>query len=98
VADLEGLAIHPDLAGGPALLVSNQGASNFKAFRLPALEPLGTFGVAGARETDGIAVEPSNLGGPFAKGLFACHTATEPRCPVLVVPWPRVAEALGRNP
>jgi len=98
VADLEGLAIHPDVGGGPALLVSNQGASNFKVFRLPDLAPLGTFGVAGARETDGIAVEAAGLGGPFSNGLFACHTATEPRCPVLVVPWPRVAEALDRNP
>jgi 3-phytase len=98
VADLEGLTIHPDVSGGPALVVSNQGASNFKVFRLPDLVPLGTFGVAGARETDGIAVEPKNLGGPFASGLFACHTATEPRCPVLLVPWSRVTEALERNP
>jgi 3-phytase len=98
VDDLEGVAIHPDLAGGPALLVSNQGASNFKVFRLPDLAPLGTFGVAGARATDGIAVEPRDLGGPWSGGLFACHTATEPRCPVLVVPWPRIAEVLERKP
>jgi len=96
-ADLEGLAIHPNLEGGPALVVSNQGSSNFKVFRLTDVAPLGTFGVAGARESDGVAVEPTNLGGAFTTGLFACHTATEPRCPVLLVPWQRVADALQRS-
>lgn len=92
--DVEGLAIHPNVGGGPALVVSNQGRNNFKVYRLGGdFALLGTFTVRGALDTDGLDLTTTDLGPPFAKGLFACHTDVIPR-PVLLVPWDRVAEAL----
>jgi 3-phytase len=104
-ADVEGLAIHPNVGGASALVVSNQSCDNFKVYRLPgcgapgrdanrAFEFLGTFAVEGARDTDGIDIAATNLGGPFTSGLFACHTDSDGRS-VLLVPWDRVLGALA---
>jgi len=98
-ADVEGLAIYR--LGGKAqgyLLVSNQGAHNFKVFELAGEHKyVGTFTIAGAKETDGIDVTNVGLGGRFAKGLFACHTHSLKGvrgCPVLLTPWSRIAASL----
>ncbi|MDP6635766.1 MAG: phytase [Phycisphaerae bacterium] len=96
-ADVEGLAIYR-FAGGKEgyLLVSNQGAHNFKVFDLSGGHKLiGTFAVTGSQETDGIDVTNVNLGGKFAKGLFACHSNRKKGggCPVLLTPWSDIANS-----
>lgn len=98
-ADVEGLAIYR-LAGKARgyLLVSNQGRDNFKVFELAGEHKyIGTFTIAGAKETDGIDVTNVNLGGRFAGGLFACHThglRGVRGCPVLLTPWSDIATSL----
>ena len=97
-ADVEGLAIYR-FAGGKEgyLIVSNQGAHNFKVFSLTGAHKfLGTFSIAGAHETDGIDVTNVNLGGPLAKGMFACHSNSKRGggCPVLLTPWSRIAKSI----
>ena len=94
-ADAEGIAIHPNVAGqGRCLVVSNQSRDDFKVYRLDGrFTFVGTFEVAGARDTDGLDVTAADLGGPFAEGLFACHTDRQGK-PVLLVPWARIAAGL----
>jgi 3-phytase len=97
-SDVEGLTIYR-FAGGKEgyLLVSNQGAHNFKVFSLTGKhEFLGTFTIAGASETDGIDVTNVNLGGPFAKGMFACHSNRKRGggCPVLLTGWAKIAKSI----
>ena len=97
--DVEGLAIYRRPGGKGYLIVSNQGPSNFKVYQLAAPHTyVGTFTIAGATDTDGIAVTNVALGRPFAKGLFACHTARiagHKGCPVLLTPWPDIAASLS---
>ncbi|MDP7288199.1 MAG: phytase [Phycisphaerae bacterium] len=94
-ADVEGLAIYRFKGGKEGyLLVSNQGAHNFKVFDLaPGHKLIATFAVNGSQETDGIAVTNVNLGGKFDKGLFACHSNRKKGggCPVLLTPWSDIA-------
>ncbi|MDP6546270.1 MAG: phytase [Phycisphaerae bacterium] len=97
-SDVEGLTIYR-FAGGKEgyLIVSNQGAHNFKVFDLTGGHKfLGTFTIAGAEETDGIDVTNVNLGGPFAKGMFACHSNRKRGggCPVLLTPWANIAKSI----
>ncbi len=94
--DVEGLAVHPNVGGqGRCLVVSNQSRDDFKVYRMDrAFTFVGTFEVAGAHHTDGLDVTAADLGGPFAGGLFACHTASGGK-PVLLVPWAKIAEALA---
>lgn len=95
-ADVEGLAIHPGVGGGPALVVSNQSRNRFNVYRLGGdFAYLGAFAVRGASDTDGIDIAAADLGGQFSGGLFACHTDAGGR-PVLLVPWRRISEALER--
>ena len=97
-SDVEGLAIYRFGEGKEGyLIVSNQGAHNFKVFTLTGGHKfLGTFTVAGAEETDGIDVTNVNLGGPFAGGMFACHTNKKRGggCPVLLTPWEKIAKSI----
>jgi len=93
-ADVEGLAIYYLPGGGGYLIVSNQGRSNFKVYERAAPHKfLGTFAIAGAKETDGLDVSNASLGQHFPKGLFVCHTA-EGNCPILLTPWESVARAI----
>lgn len=94
VPDVEGLAIHPKTPWGPCLIVSSQGNSTFKVYRLGGdFALVGTFSVRGAVDTDGLDVTSVDLGQPFSQGLFVCHTGSQGR-PVLLVPWAKIAEAL----
>ena len=97
-SDVEGLAIYRFASGKEGyLLVSNQGAHNFKVFALSGEhEFLGTFTISGSEETDGIDVTNVNLGGPFDKGMFACHSNRKQGggCPVLLTPWSKIAESV----
>jgi len=98
-ADVEGLAIYRFAKGADGyLLVSNQGAHNFKVFGLTGEHKfIGTFAITSASETDGIDVTNVNLGGKFAKGLFACHSNRKQGggCPVLLTPWSDIAKSIS---
>lgn len=92
--DVEGLALYYLPRGKGYLLVSNQGSNNFKIYeRDGAHQYVGTFAIQGAQDTDGIDVTNASLGGPFARGLFACHTG-KGNCPILLTPWEAVARAV----
>ena len=97
--DVEGLAIYRRDGGKGYLIVSNQGPSNFKVYQLAApYKYVGTFTIAGANDTDGIDVTNAGLGGRFAKGLFACHTAGirgHKGCPVILTAWADIAASLN---
>jgi len=95
-SDVEGLTIYDAGGGKGYLLVSSQGSSDFKVYRRGGgHEYVGTFRVGGAAATDGIDVCPAGLGPAFARGLFACHSdrTVHGACPVLLVPWQRIAES-----
>lgn len=94
VADVEGLAIYRRPNGAGYLLVSNQGANNFKVYERGGKHAfLGTFAVRGAHDSDGLDVCNAALGPNFPKGLFACHTGVD-NCPVLLTRWELIAEAM----
>jgi len=93
--DVEGLAIYHLPGGKGYLLVSNQSRDRFNVYRRTgAHEYLGTFSVQGAGDTDGIDVTNAALGPGFGKGLFACHSGTLGRCPVILARWDDVAAAV----
>jgi len=92
--DVEGVAIYHMPGGKGYLIVSSQGSNCFKVYRREGGHGfVGTFSVRGARDTDGIDVTAAALAGPFAKGLFACHTDSAGR-PVLLTPWERIARSI----
>lgn len=94
VGDVEGLAIYYLPEGKGFLLVSNQSRDNFKVYRREGGHPfIGTFAIVGAKDTDGLDVTNVNLGPRFPSGLFACHSAQDDRCPVLLTSWPAIAKA-----
>jgi 3-phytase len=76
VADVEGVAILPDGAGGGFLLISSQGDNAYAAYDLASgkfvrrfrIAPSGDIG--GTSETDGIEFAPGQFGAPFGDGLF----------------------------
>lgn len=93
VGDVEGLAIYYLPQGRGFLLVSNQSRDNFKVYRREGgHEFVGTFAIAGAKDTDGLDVTNMNLGPRFPSGLFACHSAEGNRCPILLTPWPSISK------
>jgi len=92
VGDIEGLAIYYLPQGKGFLVVSNQSRDNFKVYRREATHGfIGTFAIAGVKETDGLDVINVNLGSRFPSGLFACHSAEENQCPVLLTSWASIA-------
>ncbi|MBS0262052.1 MAG: phytase [Planctomycetes bacterium] len=94
--DVEGLAIVPGPENGQLLLVSDQGRSRFRAYRLNESPTfVGEFAVAGARNTDGIDVVAQPVGPKFPRGLFICHTDQTPRA-LLVVSWETIARDLWK--
>lgn len=94
--DIEGLAIYSTGMAQGYLIVSSQGNSTFKVYeRTGGHRFIGSFAVQNTRETDGIDAGSINFGGPFSKGLFACHNgASEEKCPVLLVSWEPIAKGL----
>ncbi|MCX8042822.1 MAG: phytase [Desulfobacterota bacterium] len=95
-ADVEGITIYREQGGGGYIIVSSQGNSRFNVYeRKPPHRFLGSFHIRGVRFTDGIDVTGGNFGDEFTDGLFACHNgAAKERCPVVLVPWHAIAEAL----
>jgi 3-phytase len=103
VADVEGITLHRDGAGGGFLLVSSQGASRIDVYDRVDHAYYGSFRVrAGAvtgevTETDGLAVS-SVPQGEFEDGLLVLHdgerrdaTATNYK----LVRWDDVSDAMG---
>lgn len=102
VADVEGLALAPEGADGGWLIASSQGDNAFAVFRLPAMEPVGRFGVAAGEfgsveETDGIELVAGDFGPMFPEGLFVAQDGkNEPRAQNFkLVSWRSIKEALG---
>lgn len=90
--DVEGLAIFPLADDTGYLLVSDQSKNTYRVYRREGKhEYIGSFTVVGATDTDGIEVVGRRLGPSFPNGLFACHTNSKHPCPVLLVPWERIA-------
>lgn len=105
--DVEGLAIHPQRGW---LVVSSQGSDSFAIYDIrPPFAQRGTFaigtnaalGIDAVSETDGLALSPANLGGPYADGLLVVQDGHKrlPHGPqnFKLVPWQAVEQALRRR-
>lgn len=78
VGDVEGLAIVQGMSGTRYLVLSDQGASQFRAYRLgDQLEYHGSFAVTGVERTDGLDLTFAACGPTFPSGLLACHSDVE---------------------
>lgn len=102
VADVEGLAIAPEGKDGGYLVASSQGDNAYAVFRLPGMEPVGRFRIAGGafgsvEETDGIELDNRGFGADFPAGLFIAQDGMNaPQAQNFkYVRWDAVLEALG---
>jgi 3-phytase len=107
-ADVEGIGIFRGKDGGGFVVVSNQGADNYAVYRRESDNAfIGHFsivandesGIDGASETDGLDVTSVPVGKAFPHGLLVVQdgrniTPAE-RQNFKLVPWERVAAALG---
>jgi len=106
--DVEGVAIYYGPNGTGYLIASNQGADNYAVYeRQGDNKFLGHFhivadeatGIDGASETDGLDVTSANLGPAFPHGALIVQDGRNisplARQNFKIVPWERVAEALG---
>ena len=105
--DLEGIGLY-DLGNGRGYLVlSSQGNNTYALFRREgANDYIGSFavladparGIDGISETDGLDVVSTNLGGPFAHGLFIAqdgrNIAPQENQNFKLVPWSAIAGVL----
>ena len=110
-ADVEGMSLWRGAGGTGFLVVSNQGEDNYAVYRREgANEFVGKFhvvaneelGIDGASETDGLDVTSAALGPGLDHGLLVVQdgrnlTPTE-RQNFKLVPWSRIATALGLSP
>ncbi len=108
VADLEGVAIWHGEGGKGFLILSNQGADNYAAYRLEGDNAfVGLFhvvadsarGIDGISETDGLDVTSVTLGARFPDGLFVAqdgrNLTPRERQNYKYVSWRAIAESLG---
>jgi len=107
-ADVEGVTIYYGPNGTGYIIASNQGADNFAVYdRQGENKFLGLFhivadeatGIDGASETDGLDVTSADLGPEFPHGALIVQDGRN-ISPVekqnfKIVPWERVAQALG---
>lgn len=106
--DVEGLSIYFGPDGAGYLIASNQGADNYAVYeRAGDNKFLGLFhlvadeesGIDGVSETDGLDVTSANLGPTFPNGLLIVqdgrNITPDDRQNFKLVPWERVAEAMG---
>lgn len=107
-ADVEGVAIHRGPDGTGWIVLSNQGADNYAVYRRGGDNDFVGFfsivandalGIDGASETDGLDVTSADMGPDFPGGLLVVQdgrnlTPVE-RQNFKLVPWSRVAAALG---
>ena len=110
-ADVEGMSLWRGAGGTGYLVVSNQGEDNYAVYRREgANEFVGKFhvvaneelGIDGASETDGLDVTSAALGPGLEHGLLVVQdgrnlTPTD-RQNFKLVPWSRIATALGLSP
>lgn len=110
-ADVEGIGIFRGKDGAGYLVVSNQGADNYALYRREGDNAFVGFfsivandelGIDGASETDGLDVTSAPLGGQFPHGMLVVQdgrniTPVE-RQNFKLVPWERIAAALGLPP
>jgi len=99
VADVEGLTLYVRGDGGGYLIASaqSQGADvrDVVYQRADANAWVGTFRVADTDETDGMDVTNFPLGSAFPHGVFVAHDAAPTPSRHHLVPFERVAAALG---
>lgn len=106
--DIEGLTIFYATDSTGYLIASSQGNNTYAVFeREGGNRYLGSFGILGGAidgtyDTDGIDVTGSNLGGPFASGLFVAQDGanTDEQGKMMpqnfkLVGWEKVSDALG---
>jgi 3-phytase len=107
-ADVEGVAIFYAPGGTGYLVVSNQGADDYAVYeRAGDNRFIGKFsvvandqlGIDGTSETDGLDVTSAPLGAAFPSGVLVVqdgrNIAPRQRQNFKLVPWERVAAALG---
>jgi 3-phytase len=106
--DVEGVGIFHGRDGAGYLVVSNQGADNYAVYRREgdnafighfAIVANDVLGIDGASETDGLDVTSAAVGKAFPQGLLVVQdgrniTPAEKQN-FKLVPWERVAAALG---
>ena len=107
-ADVEGVAIFRGKGGTGYLIVSNQGADNYAVYRREddnafvgffSIVANDELGIDGASETDGLEVTDAPLGRLFPQGMLVVQDGRNitpvGRQNFKLVPWDRVAAALG---
>jgi 3-phytase len=107
-ADLEGIGLFDRGGGRGYLVLSSQGNDTYAVFRREGNNAyVGSFavvadpalGIDGASETDGLDVTSRPLGPAFPQGLFIAqdgrNVAPRERQNFKLVPWERIAQALG---
>jgi hypothetical protein len=83
VADIEGLTLYYAANGEGYLIASSQGDDSYKIYQRKAPHAfVGSFTVAGARNTDGIDVTNVDLGPAFPNGAFLLHNGRILPCSV----------------
>jgi 3-phytase len=104
VADVEGLALVTEGAGGGLLVASSQGDDAYALFALPDLKPAGRFRIAqgtfgSTEETDGIALAAGNFGPNYPGGLFVAQDGENGTRAqnFKLVSWQAVLRALGQQ-
>lgn len=107
-ADVEGIGIYRGRDGTGYLVVSNQGADNYAVYRrdgdnafvgMFSIVANNELGIDGASETDGLEVTSTPLGNRFPQGLLVVQDGRNitpaGKQNFKLVPWERVAAALG---
>jgi len=84
VPDVEGLALAPEGEDGGYLVASSQGDNAFAVYRLPAMQPVGRFRIAGGalgavEETDGIEIDSRSFGAAFPGGIMVMQDGVNPQ-------------------
>jgi 3-phytase len=79
-ADLEGLSIVRSRVGQTLMLASSQGDSSFHFYRIQdtKTQHLGSFGIGGVGESDGIHYAPGRFGRPYPNGLLVVQNGNAP--------------------
>ena len=102
VADVEGLALAPQGTSGGWLIASSQGDDAYAVFALPAMTPMGRFGVVEGRfgatqGTDGIDLVLGDFGPLYPAGLLVAQDGhNQPAAQNFkLVSWADVVAALG---
>jgi len=92
-ADVEGLAIYYGPNGTGHLIASSQGNDEFVVYeRTGTNAHMGTFELAGVKNTDGIEVTNVGLGSQFAQGMFVAQNNDKN---FKFVPWQSIATSIS---